>query len=189
MSITLTAISNGDSLDATIVQNNFTTISNKFDAGITNADISSAAAIVLSKLASSAFSTYTPTWTGASANPSIGNGTLTGYYVKIGRLAVVHIIIAAGSSTNEGTGAWFLTTPYNVDTDYGNTVCGIATYYDSSASAFYTGIVTINETGGSSKVQARTSNAAPSTVWGSGAPVTIGTDDKVSLLFFFETAS
>lgn len=56
--------------------------------------------------------TYTPTWTTTGSAPSIGNGTLSGAYVKVGQLVTVTAKLLAGSSTTFGTGDWRLTVPF-----------------------------------------------------------------------------
>lgn len=50
-----------------------------------------------------AWTVYTPTWT-SSTNPAIGNGTITGRYMKIGRNVLCEIILTAGSTTTFGSG-------------------------------------------------------------------------------------
>lgn len=57
-------------------------------------------------------STWTVAWTGTSSNPSIGSGTLTGRYIKIGSVvhAWVHMIIASDTTFGSGTYGWSL--PY-----------------------------------------------------------------------------
>ncbi|MFF5186471.1 hypothetical protein ACFY30_22290 [Streptomyces sp. NPDC000345] len=59
-----------------------------------------------------AWSTYTPTWTGSTTNPVVGNGTLIGRYQKIGRQVVGHINLTAGSTTTFGTGNYNFTLPF-----------------------------------------------------------------------------
>lgn len=59
-----------------------------------------------------AWTTYTPTWTAASVNPAIGNGTLTGRYQRLfGRTFLVQVKMVAGSTTTFGTGAWSFLLP------------------------------------------------------------------------------
>ncbi|MFI1524925.1 hypothetical protein [Streptomyces griseus] len=55
---------------------------------------------------------YTPTWSGATTNPVIGNGTLTGRYMKIGRSCHLRIEMLAGSTTTYGSGGWSLSLPF-----------------------------------------------------------------------------
>lgn len=45
--------------------------------------------------------TFTPTWTGTGA--ARGNGTLTGWWVKTGRLTTVYAKLTLGSTTTMGT--------------------------------------------------------------------------------------
>lgn len=67
----------------------------------------------LADLTPGAWTTYTPTWTGAGGNPAIGNGTLAGRYARIGRTIFFTIVVTMGSTTTYGTGAWSLTLPVN----------------------------------------------------------------------------
>lgn len=57
------------------------------------------------------FQSYTPTWTGATTNPVLGNGTKTGAYVQAGDVVDFYVSIAMGSTTTYGSGAWILTLP------------------------------------------------------------------------------
>lgn len=56
--------------------------------------------------------TTTPTWTGSITNPAIGNGTLSGTYVKIGRLVHFDLLMQTGSTTTYGSGVWSFTLPF-----------------------------------------------------------------------------
>ncbi len=55
---------------------------------------------------------YAIAWTGASSNPAIVNGTLSGYYTKRSRQVTVSAVMIAGSSTTFGSGAWYFSLPY-----------------------------------------------------------------------------
>jgi hypothetical protein len=55
---------------------------------------------------------YTPTWTAANANPSIGDGGITARYRRIGRkLIALRIEIVFGGTTSGGAGAWSIGLP------------------------------------------------------------------------------
>lgn len=56
---------------------------------------------------------YTPNWTAATTNPSIGNGSVAGAYILAGKLCHFRIIVSMGSTTAYGTGAYSLTLPAN----------------------------------------------------------------------------
>jgi len=57
------------------------------------------------------WTTYTPTWTAATTNPSLGNGSITGRYMKVGRTVTVSIMLTIGSTTTLGTGAYLIGVP------------------------------------------------------------------------------
>jgi hypothetical protein len=58
-----------------------------------------------------AYSSWTPTWTGSGSNPAIGNGTITGNYVRHGDLVHFEIRIVMGSTTTFGSGSYSLSLP------------------------------------------------------------------------------
>lgn len=58
-----------------------------------------------------AWTTYTPTWT-ASSNPAIGNGTITGRYLKVGRKCIAIVKITMGSATTYGSGGYSFGLPF-----------------------------------------------------------------------------
>ena len=86
---------------------------------------------------SSTWDTYTPAWTAVTANPSLGNGTLTGRYFKIGKLYIVEISLAMGSTTTFGTGNYRWSLPTAAAS--GAPILGIADAEDSGT-ANYTGL-------------------------------------------------
>ncbi len=55
---------------------------------------------------------YSPTWTGAGGNPSLGNGTLTGRYLRLAaKMYFVEIQLLVGSTTTGGSGRWLFSLP------------------------------------------------------------------------------
>lgn len=54
---------------------------------------------------------YTPTWTASTTNPSIGDGTLSGRYIQIGKLVYCQFTMRAGSTTTFGSGIWRFSYP------------------------------------------------------------------------------
>jgi hypothetical protein len=58
-----------------------------------------------------AWSTYTPVWTGSTSNPSLGNGSIEGYYSQTGKQVMVSIELTHGSTTKRGTGATMFSLP------------------------------------------------------------------------------
>ncbi len=58
------------------------------------------------------WTSFATTWTAASVNPAIGNGTITGKYRRTGNSVTYHVSITMGSTTTTGTGEWYLDLPY-----------------------------------------------------------------------------
>lgn len=59
-----------------------------------------------------AWTAYTPAWTAASTNPVLGNGTLTGRHMKVGRTCHAQIDLVTGSTTTYGSGAYSMSLPF-----------------------------------------------------------------------------
>ncbi|MGW3595017.1 hypothetical protein [Streptomyces sp. NPDC005167] len=55
---------------------------------------------------------YTPSWTGTTTNPALGNGSLTGQYIKIGRTCTATVILTMGSTTTYGSGNYLFSLPF-----------------------------------------------------------------------------
>lgn len=54
-----------------------------------------------------AWETYTPTWTSSGTQPAIGDGTLVGRKMEVGKNRWNYIQFGAGSTTTFGTGTYF----------------------------------------------------------------------------------
>lgn len=71
-----------------------------------------------------AWTAYTPAWT-ASTNPSLGNGTLTGQHMKVGRTTHMQLQLTAGSTTTFGSGTYTFSMP-NTSANSGLSALGVA---------------------------------------------------------------
>lgn len=100
----------------------------KLDLGnsIVNADIAAAASIALSKIDLPSWSTYTPTLTAATTNPTLGSGSSRiGRYIEIGDLVIASVVIKFGSSgTGAGNGAYEISLPVTARTPSEQTAIG-----------------------------------------------------------------
>lgn len=123
---------------------------------------------------------FTPAWTSSGAQPSIGNGTLTGWYVQMGKLIKQVISLTWGSTTSSGTGIWFFGLALNAKsaqdlagntTAYGNDA-GVNTYTAIGTMQDSARIVIVNSGGGNQ--------------WNPTVPFTWGTGDflRLDTLFF-----
>jgi hypothetical protein len=59
-----------------------------------------------------AWSSYTPVWSALGTAPAIGNGTMAGRYMKVGRTCHMAIKLTPGSTTTYGTGNYLWTLPF-----------------------------------------------------------------------------
>jgi hypothetical protein len=85
----------------------------------------------------SAWSSYTVTWTGSTSNPVLGDGTLTGRYKTIGKTVFMQLRLQIGSSTSFGSGAWRFSLPVNAFS--GTAVVLSATFLDNGTQ-WYSGV-------------------------------------------------
>lgn len=58
-----------------------------------------------------AWTSWTMAWTAATTNPTIGNGTITGRYIQLGKLVVATARISQGTTTSFGSGAYSFSLP------------------------------------------------------------------------------
>src|SRR4051812_10042371 len=83
-----------------------------------------------------AWDTYTPTWTSSGTTPAIGNGTLNGKWIRLGRTVTYRIQLTVGSTTTFGTGNYIWAIPTAAHADYSATMhMGNGLGFDTSAAA------------------------------------------------------
>lgn len=82
-----------------------------------------------------AWAAYTPVWTAASSNPSLGNGTIAGFYKQTGKTVSAYGRLLVGSTTTFGTGDWRISLPVTAQTTAGPSPVGSATAGDASATS------------------------------------------------------
>jgi hypothetical protein len=144
-----------------------------------------------------AWTSYTPTWTGATTNPVINNGTLAGYYSQIGKTVFCSIEVLAGSTTTYGSGAysWALpvtalalsdSTATSVNMPVGD--CAIFAGTSSPGTAFLGTTTTVQ-----ARVPVTASGANPvytnyTALVTQGTPVTLATGTFITLNFFYRAA-
>jgi hypothetical protein len=76
------------------------------------------------------YTAYTPTWTSTGTAPAIGNATVTGRYLQIGKLVHAYGRIIFGSTSTYGTGNYAFALPVTGNANIVN--LGSALIYDSS---------------------------------------------------------
>ena len=96
-----------------------------------------------------AWTTYTPTWTATTSNPSIGDGTLAGRYKAIGKTVAFNIRVMMGTTTTYGSGNWQFGLPINSQS--GTNVVVPTTYLNDGVGWYY-GIANNGYLGGTSNI-------------------------------------
>ncbi len=86
---------------------------------------------------------YTVSWTAATTNPAIGNGTLVGRYIVIGKLCTYVLGLVMGSTTTYGSGNWAFSLPVNAVNTAGINFYGVA-HLRKAATANYERIAQIS---------------------------------------------
>lgn len=118
---------------------------------------------------------YTVAWTASSGTPSIGNGALSGRYMRIGNYVHVTINLFIGSTTTFGTGSWFFGLPIQTAAAKGPSIVE-AVALDSSASTYYRGAG--RASAGTSGISVTSSSSA--VLWGPTTPFTFASGDLIN---------
>lgn len=109
-------------------------------AALLSDESGTAGAVVLQQAAA-----YVPTWSGGGTPPALGNGTISGFYVKIGRLVFFYVVLTMGSTSTYGTSFWTISLPFAMSSGAAIDAYNFNTHYrDSSAGKSYTGRSTAN---------------------------------------------
>ena len=61
--------------------------------------------------ADTAWTDYTPVWEAVTTNPSLGNGTLSGRWMRVGRTVHFNLELVTGTLTTFGSGSWRFSVP------------------------------------------------------------------------------
>ena len=133
-----------------------------------------------------AWTTFTVNWTGSGSNPAIGNGSMTGKYVKINKVVHGQILITMGSTTTYGSGVWFFDFPVAATNVFNYAIIGMAAFWDNSSSQNLIGFVVPNGTS-TTKMQVGITGAGGTDVT-STTPFTWAVNDRFNLNFTYEAA-
>jgi hypothetical protein len=132
------------------------------------------------------YTAYTPVFDGGSGYV-LGNGTIVGRYIKIGKMVNVNIQFTIGSTTVMPASFTNVTLPFTGLT--GVPAIGTAYYYDLSADVFYGGPVGwFSPSSGTKLLLFVQSTNANSSLVTSTTPFTWATGDLISLSMTYEAA-
>jgi hypothetical protein len=129
-----------------------------------------------------AWTAFTPSWAAAGANPVIGNGSVFGRYVQVGKTVTGRIYIAPGSSTTFGSGYYIFGLPVAANTSL---LAGIAGKGIFNRGGIFYPVLMVWQT--SSSVTAYTT-ASPGVIVTNTAPATWVNGDWFSIEFTYEAA-
>lgn len=91
---------------------------------------------------------YTPTWTGTTTNPVIGNGSIVGRYSLVNKTVTAQIFVLTGSTTTYGSGDYRFSLPVTAATTLANyPAIGNGWLYDTSANSSTTCVANVNLSG------------------------------------------
>ena len=143
-----------------------------------------------------AWISYTPTWSTDGDAPSLGNGTITGYYIKIGRTIHYRIKLTWGSTTTGGTGTFTFTLPVAFASTYTVNdieIIGAVSMLDSGTRS-YVGTARTGHTSATCRINYHHVDpgiigAAYFTFVSDTAPFTMAVNDYVAITGTYESAS
>jgi hypothetical protein len=136
--------------------------------------------------------TYTPTWSSGGSAPSLGNGTIAGAFIKIGRTVSVTITLTAGSTTTFGNAAngWTFSVPSGMTAATESVTYIGAVRMADTGTGLYTGVAYIAS--GGSTISVTPTSGGTSSVTGdvsSTNPFTWANTDVLSLTITYNAAS
>lgn len=185
--LALTTIADGSLMVASDERNNYTSIQTQFNALLTLLNAGTAAQFLQSGGGTTvswagAYTAYTPVWASSGTAVALGNGTITGSYIQIGKHVQGTILLTMGSTTTYGTGNYTLTLPVAAA---GGTLTplGLVSAVDSGV-ATYTATALLSS---STTVQLNTV-ASPNTLITATVPFTFATADLIVVNFSYQAS-
>lgn len=181
----LSGIVDGAVAEAADLTNAFGIIVNDYNGNITNDNIAASAGIVLSKLAQSAWTTFSPTW----SNLTVNNGTVTAAYTQVGKGIMFYINLVFGSTTSI-SGQFSATLPASIkDYGFGSAKAPIATvWYEDASNTNVMGTGAVTSAGGDLVFYCWNHGATyvSSVAVSATVPFTFGTGDSITAIGQFE---
>jgi hypothetical protein len=133
------------------------------------------------KSLSRATKTYSPTWTAATTNPVIGNGSISGRYQVVDKMVIGFFKILMGSTTTFGSGEYRVSPPLAHASGYEDIpIFGGLTIHNPGVARHHIVLKyfpSLFRLGGS--------NPGAQTVWDATTPITLDADCQVMGTFFY----
>ena len=125
---------------------------------------------------------FTPTWTAATTNPVLGNGTLEGKYMRTGKQCFAKYRLVAGSTTTFGSGEWIFSLPFAAQLDGINIGMIAGGYSEDNAVAGHRIYGVLVNTSG----QMRVMNGTGVSPYNATTPFTWGNTDYMQFAIVYE---
>ncbi|WP_458085803.1 hypothetical protein [Streptomyces malaysiensis] len=140
----------------------------------------------------SGWQSYSPVWSATTTNPSLGNGTLTATYMKIGNMCQISLMLTIGSSTSKGNGTYGFSLPFQAANTGAGGCPGVlsATFSRSNTPNHGLGDTPLGN-GATSTTNIWFPNpgsTGDANVWTHNAPWSYGTGDVFRLFGCYQTA-
>lgn len=134
-----------------------------------------------------AWTSYTPTWTATSVNPTLGNATLTAKYKELdSKTLALSIYLSFGSTSAAGTGGWSFSLPSGKTAITGR-VQILAGHILDNGTAHFVAIGKVNSAA-TAVSEIIVADSTGTRIAGAGLPVTWATGDTLSLSGIIEIA-
>ena len=132
-----------------------------------------------------AWTSYTPTLTASTTNPT--NWTQTGYYCRVGKLVIAKGTLTAGAAMTAGSGTYRIALPVNAQTALGNAVLEGSTYlYDNSTGNAYS--IAVPYAANTAYIQLVYGTGGTGGTVAHNAPWTWAASDSIQFAFSYEAA-
>lgn len=128
---------------------------------------------------------YTPIWTASTSNPTLGNGTLQGRYIQIGKLVVVFISFVFGSTSSFGVGNHFLSLPFEAQSSGGGLFDGFARFRDAGVANYFR-IAGVATSLSSTKITLFSSLTGNDNNWTPTSPFSMEANDTLIIQLMYE---
>lgn len=137
------------------------------------------------------WTSYTPTWTGATTNPVYGNASVSAAWTKIGKTVFVRMYLIMGSTTTYGSGFWSWSLPsgqsaQSVPGFSGKALWSAIAAANDFGTAVVTGIAKVSSGSSVFQVTGIGGNGDP---WAATFPFTWTTSDEIFASFSYEAAT
>ena len=151
---------------------------------VTGTSLSTSGNLTAGNITTGAWTSYTPTWSSSGTQPAIGNGSITGRYMVIGKTCTVTISVNFGTTTTFGTNAYMFSLPFTDNTGATN-YRHIGQAEGHNSTTWFSGTVSVQQGQNTARIHHHTSGGD----WSNSIPVTwtAATTDYINMTLTYET--